>query len=90
LESGSTVATATGSQLIVGEKTRHSTTLSMDSVEKTATTNTSLSSASDDEEKKEQQHERGGGTSPASSALPTFTNEVIVIRPEVFYENTDC
>jgi len=22
--------------------------------------------------------------------LPTFTNEVVVIRPEVFYENEDC
>ena len=22
--------------------------------------------------------------------LPTFTNEVVVIRPEYFYENTDC
>lgn len=22
--------------------------------------------------------------------LPTFTNEVVVIRPQVFYENEDC
>lgn len=22
--------------------------------------------------------------------LPTFAHEVIVIRPEIFYENTDC
>lgn len=23
-------------------------------------------------------------------SLPTFTNEVVVIRPELFYENEDC
>jgi hypothetical protein len=23
-------------------------------------------------------------------SLPTFTNEVVVIRPEQFYENEDC
>ena len=28
-------------------------------------------------------HKKGG-------ALPTFTNEVVVIRPELFYENEDC
>ena len=26
----------------------------------------------------------------SSKSLPTFTNEVVVIRPEVFYENEDC
>lgn len=29
-------------------------------------------------------------TTPSNKDLPTFTNEVIVIRPEYFYENTDC
>jgi hypothetical protein len=29
-------------------------------------------------------------THSSSSQLPTFTNEVVVIRPEVFYENEDC
>ena len=28
--------------------------------------------------------------SSSSNLLPTFTNEVIVIRPEYFYENADC
>lgn len=26
----------------------------------------------------------------STTQLPTFTNEVVVIRPEVFYENEDC
>lgn len=30
------------------------------------------------------------GKPQSSSRLPTFTNEVVVIRPEVFYENEDC
>jgi hypothetical protein len=38
-------------------------------------------SSSDDEEKK---------STPTEKHLPTFTNEVIVIRPEYFYENVDC
>lgn len=29
-------------------------------------------------------------THTSSTQLPTFTNEVVVIRPEVFYENEDC
>ena len=35
----------------------------------------------EDEEKK---------STPTEKHLPTFTNEVIVIRPEYFYENVDC
>jgi hypothetical protein len=27
---------------------------------------------------------------PPTRNLPTFTNEVVVIRPEQFYENEDC
>jgi len=50
--------------------------------EQQSTERTSISS-SDDEEKKQYIIERTG-------ALKTFTNEVIVIRPEYFYENTDC
>ena len=26
----------------------------------------------------------------STTQLPTFTNEVVVIRPEIFYENEDC
>jgi hypothetical protein len=30
------------------------------------------------------------GQRNSSTQLPTFTNEVVVIRPEIFYENEDC
>lgn len=53
----------------------------MISSEQQSTERTSVSS-SDDEEKKYVIEKTG--------ALKTFTNEVIVIRPEYFYENTDC
>ena len=55
----------------------------MISSEQQSTEQTSISS-SDDEERKQYITERRTG------ALKTFTNEVIVIRPEYFYENTDC
>ena len=29
-------------------------------------------------------------SNPEEKKLPTFTNEVVVIRPEAFYENEDC
>jgi hypothetical protein len=31
-----------------------------------------------------------GAEDERKELLPTFTNEVIVIRPEYFYENVDC
>ena len=43
-----------------------------------STERTSNTSSDDEEKKQTEKH------------LPTFTNEVIVIRPEYFYENTDC
>ncbi len=43
-----------------------------------STERTSNTSSDDEEKKSTEKH------------LPTFTNEVIVIRPEYFYENTDC
>ena len=54
--------------------------LSTTSIE--STERTSQYSGSDDEERK--------NNKASGSALPTFTNEVVVIRPEYFYENTDC
>ena len=39
-------------------------------------------------------NESGSGSSQEgatkSKGLPTFTNEVVIIRPEQFYENEDC
>lgn len=56
--------------------------LSLISLEQQSTERTSTNNSfSDDEEKK---------SSSTEKHLPTFTNEVIVIRPEYFYENTDC
>ena len=31
-----------------------------------------------------------GGRTVRKASWPTFTNEVIVIRPQMFYENKDC
>lgn len=59
------------------------TFLSNASIESTEQTTSHSTGGSDDEEKKSKSND-------GASLLPTFTNEVIVIRPEYFYENTDC
>jgi hypothetical protein len=34
--------------------------------------------------------EKIGSSDDEKKELPTFTNEVVIIRPEAFYENEDC
>jgi hypothetical protein len=53
--------------------------------------NSSYESFSSDGSKDETRSTGSKGSADGDrKLLPTFTNEVVVIRPESFYENEDC